>query len=127
MPIENVDNTDLKYYLVCYDRDGKEQTDGGGLLSAGVVSAIQNDAVTDVFIMSHGWKGDIPAARDQYNRWIQAMAACEADRNQIRELRQDFKPLLGRFHWPSQPWGHEEVGVGPAASFAAPGGQAGSL
>ena len=28
MPIENVDNTDLKYYLVCYDKDGKEQTDG---------------------------------------------------------------------------------------------------
>ena len=29
------------------------------------------------------------------------------------------------FHWPSEPWGDEEIGVGAGASFAAPGGQAG--
>ena len=75
--------------------------------------------------MSHGWKGDIPAAREQYNRWIQAMAGCEADRKQIRELRKDFKPLLVGFHWPSQPWGDEEIGVGAGTSFAAPGGPGG--
>ena len=55
------------------------------------------------------------------------MAKCEADRKQIRQLRKDFKPLLVGFHWPSQPWGDEEIGVGSGASFAAPGGEAGSL
>ena len=127
MPIEKVDNTDLTYYLVCYDRNGNEQDDGGGKLSDRVCKAIQDEPITDVFIMSHGWKGDIPAAKEQYNRWIQAMASCEADRKQIRELRKDFKALLVGFHWPSQPWGDEEVGVGSGASFAAPGGQASSL
>jgi hypothetical protein len=127
MPIEKVDNTDLTYYLVCYDGDGKEQDDGGGKLSDRVCKSIHDDPITDVFIMSHGWQGDIPAAKDQYNRWIQAMAKCEADRKQIREIRKDFTPLLVGFHWPSRPWGDEEVGVGGGASFAAPGGQAGSL
>src|SRR5687767_14189228 len=125
MPIEKVDNTDLTYYLVCYDKDGKEQTDGGGMLSDRVVAAIQKDPVTDVFIMSHGWRGDIPAARGQYNRWIAAMAGCEADRKQIRELRKNFTPLLVGFHWPSEPWGDEEIGVGGGTSFAAPGGAGG--
>jgi hypothetical protein len=128
MPIEKVDGTDLSYYLVCYDKNGREQNEDDGLMSERVCRAIQNDAVTDVFIMSHGWKGDIPAAKEQYNAWIQAMARCEADRKQIRELRKDFKPLLVGFHWPSQPWGDEEIGVGKGASFAAPGGgQADSL
>ena len=125
MPIEKVDNTDLTYYLVCYDKDGKEQTDNGGLLSDRVRAAIQNDPITDVFIMSHGWRGDIPAAREQYNRWIHAMAGCEADRRQIRELRKSFTPLLVGFHWPSEPWGDEEIGVGAGTSFAAPGGPGG--
>ena len=124
MPIEKVDNTDLTYYLVCYDRNGKEQDDGGGKLSDRVCKSIQDDPITDVFIMSHGWRGDIPAAKDQYNRWIQAMATCEADRKQIRELRKDSSRCSSGFHWPSQPWGDEEVGVGSGASFAAPGGQA---
>jgi hypothetical protein len=127
MPIEKVDNTDLSYYLVCYDKNGNEQDESGGLLSARVCGAIQNDAVTDVFIMSHGWKGDIPAAKEQYNAWIQAMAQCEADRKEIRQLRKDFKPLLVGFHWPSQPWGDEEIGVGSGQSFAAPGAGLGSL
>lgn len=127
MPIEKIANTDLSYYLVCYDKNGREQQDDGGLLSEQVCRAVQNDGVTDVFIISHGWKGDIPAAKDQYNRWMGAMAKCDADRKQIRELRKDFKALLVGFHWPSQPWGDEEVGVGTGASFAAPGGQAASL
>ena len=126
MPIEKVDSTDLTYYLVCYDKDGKEQTDRWRPAERARLRArFKTMPITDVFIMSHGWRGDIPAAKEQYNRWIQAMAGCEADRKQIRELRKDFKPLLVGFHWPSQPWGDEEIGVGAGASFAAPGGRAG--
>ena len=102
---------------MCYDKDGQEQDESGGLMSERVCKAIQNDAITDVFIMSHGWKGDIPAAKEQYNPWIQAMAKCEADRKQIRQLRKDFKPLLVGFHWPSQPWGDEEIGMEPAPAL----------
>jgi hypothetical protein len=90
-------------------------------MSDRVRDAIRNEAITDVFIMSHGWKGDIPAAKEQYEKWIRAMADCQADRQRIRERRPSFKPLLVGFHWPSQPWGDEEIGVSAAASFAAAG------
>ena len=40
-------------------------------------AALQDDpAVTDVFLFSHGWLSDVPAARAQYGLWIGAMAGC---------------------------------------------------
>jgi hypothetical protein len=70
--------------------------------------------------MSHTWKGDIPAARDQYNSWIKAMMACRGDISRLRyaRLRENgrrFCPLLKGIHWPSLPFGDE--GVGGANSF----------
>lgn len=119
MSIQKVPGTDLQYYLVSYDNDGRErQDDPDGLMSARIEKAVREDNVTDVFVMSHGWKGDVPAAIEQYDRWIAAMAACEADRKEIREQRPGFKALLVGFHWPSQPWGEEEFGADGAGSFA---------
>jgi len=34
-----------------------------------------DEKVTDVFFTSHGWKGDMPAAIEQYDRWVAAMAS----------------------------------------------------
>src|SRR5687768_17439423 len=92
-------------------------------MSDRITTAIRDEQVTDVFLISHGWKGDIPAARDQYDRWIKAMADCDADRREIRQRRPDFRPLIVGFHWPSLPQGDEEFGAG-GASFAAPGATA---
>jgi hypothetical protein len=118
--IEQVPETELSYYLVAYDKKGREREDDpDGTMSERVAQAIAQDGVTDVFIMSHGWKGDISAAKEQYDKWIRAMAACAADRAEIRKRRDQFKPLLVGFHWPSQPWGEEEFGMGGATSFAA--------
>jgi hypothetical protein len=64
--------------------------------------------------MSHGWKGDVPAAREQYNRWIHAMAVCTRDIERMRAKKPDFKPLIIGFHWPSLPFGDEGLG---GASF----------
>ena len=120
MPIEQVPGTELSYYLVSYDKDGRERdNDPDGMMSERVARAVAQDNVTDVFIMSHGWKGDVPAAKEQYEKWIGAMVACAADRQEIRQRRKNFKPLLVGFHWPSQPWGDEEFGMSAAASFAA--------
>lgn len=125
MSIQQVPGTDLRYYLVAYDKNGNERPDDpDGRMSERIAQAIHDDQITDVFIMSHGWKGDVPAAIEQYDRWIKAMADCPADRAEIRTIRPAFKPLLVGFHWPSQPWGEEEFGMG-AASFTAPGGSAG--
>ena len=126
MSIQQVPGSDLRYYLVAYDKDSRERSDDpDGVMSDRIGQAIRDDQITDVFVMSHGWKGDIPAAVEQYDRWIKAMADCAADRQEIRQTRPDFKALLVGFHWPSQPWGEEEFGMG-AASFAAPSAAAGS-
>src|SRR5439155_23102527 len=119
---------DLIYYLAVYDREGRErQDDPDGLMSEKLAQLVGGEPMTDVFIMSHGWKGDIPAAVEQYDRWTKAMADRAADRAAIRQRRPTFKPLIVGFHWPSQPWGDEEFGVGGArASFAIPGVPAGA-
>jgi hypothetical protein len=71
MSIETVPGADLKYYLIAYDKHGKERDDDpDGLMSQVALNALVtegSDPVTDVFIISHGWKGDISSAREQYN------------------------------------------------------------
>ncbi len=121
MPIENVPGTDLHYYLISFDADGRERTDDpDGLMSRRALEELAQQPITDVFVISHGWQGDVPAARDQYNRWIAAMAGQEADVERLRELRPGFRPLLLGLHWPSLPWGDEELGGGMSFSFDAP-------
>jgi hypothetical protein len=44
------------------------------------------------------------------------MADCTADIEKMREVRPGFRPLIIGFHWPSQPWGDEELG-GSGDSF----------
>lgn len=121
MPFEPVAGTDLAYYLIAYDENGDErmETIGGSerFLSEAVLERLRASPVTDIFIMSHGWKGDMPAARDQYQRWIGAMASVTADRERIRVARDGFSPLFIGLHWPSQPWGDEEFGSATTMSF----------
>lgn len=117
MSIEAVPGTSLKYYLVAFDASGNErQDDPDGLISQKILDALSSEAITDVFIISHGWQGDVPAAQQQYNKWIAAMAANEADIEQIKQVRPGFHPLLIGLHWPSLPWGNEELG-GDSVSF----------
>lgn len=117
MPIRRVPNhEDLEYLLICHDADGREIPEAEGLLSKNAVDAVRNGGVTDVFMISHGWKGDVPAAIEQYDRWIGAMASCKEDRMQIRSQNPKFKALLLGLHWPSLPWGDEEL-PGPEAAF----------
>jgi hypothetical protein len=111
MPLRHIDEANLDYYLVLFDSDGNERREqDGSLLSETLREAVQ-DGVTDVFFSSHGWKGDIPAAISQYNSWIGAMAAQAADRDRARALDHDFKVMIVGVHWPSLPWGNEDVGA----------------
>ncbi len=117
MTIETLPNNDLQYYLISYDKEGRERWDDpdtpSGVLSQLVKQELRKRQVTDVFFMSHGWKGDIPAAKKQYIRWIEAMLQCKEDREKMRRIRPDFCPLLIGLHWPSMPWGDEELGSSP--------------
>ena len=115
MPIEQVPDSDLRYYLVAFDGDGRERTDDpAGMMSERVVSALEAQPVTDIFIMSHGWRADVPSARRQYAAWIGAMLACTDDLARMRASRPDFRPLVIGLHWPSEPFGNEDLGAGVA-------------
>src|SRR3954452_1144422 len=117
MPIAQIPNTDVRYYLLVFDGDGRERTDDPhGLMSERIVSALQTShlPVTDVFMMSHGWRADLPSAKRQYTAWIQAMLDCTDDIQRLRAVRPDFRPLLVGLHWPSEPFGDEELSPGLA-------------
>jgi hypothetical protein len=113
VPVEKVPATELTYHLIAFDSAGRERTDDpDGLMSQKVLDILATEPVTDVFLLSHGWKGDIPAAREQYNLWIGTMAACAADVERMGERHPGFRPLIVGLHWPSRPWGDEEFGGG---------------
>lgn len=133
MTIERVpDHPDLLYYLISYDKHGVERPDDpdaadhGGLLSERVRHVLREEPITDVFFVSHGWKGDVPAAIKQYDDWIGAMASCAADRQRIRDLDPAFRSLIVGLHWPSLPWGEEEQDTDDPVSFGADTAGAGS-
>ena len=122
MPIETVDKTELTYHLICFDAAGDERTDDpDGHISQRALDVLQKEPITDVFLMSHGWMGDIPAAKKQYNDWTGSMAGNPVDVERARKARPGFQPLLIGLHWPSLPFGEEELGGGAAVSFAGPG------
>lgn len=110
MPFELLLGTSLDYYLVNFDASGNERDEADGTkMSQTLIEVLVNEPITDVFLISHGWLGDIPAARDQYSKWITAMAANTADIEKLKQVRANFKPLLIGLHWPSLPWGNETV------------------
>src|SRR4051812_43915625 len=80
MPIRKVPNTEYSYYLVVHDEDGVERKEAdGSLLSAKVLNEVTTQPVTDVFIMSHGWRGDVPAGIAQYDAWTGSLMGASAD------------------------------------------------
>ncbi len=118
MPFEDVPGTDLQYHLIAFDAAGRERLDTEGLRSQAVRTLLRTQPVTDVFIFSHGWQGDVPAARRQYNQWIGTMAGCTSDIETVRTAGGGtFRPLLIGVHWPSLPFGDEALGTG-GSSFA---------
>jgi len=95
---------------VLFDSDGNERPEQDGNLLSKKLSQVVQDGVTDVFLSSHGWKGDIPAAISQYDTWIGAMAAQACDSDRARAVDPKFKAVTVGVHWPSLPWGNEDAG-----------------
>jgi hypothetical protein len=122
MPIEEVQETGLRYHLIAFDDQGRERGDDpAGRMSEITAAALRDQPVTDVFIFSHGWMADLPAARRQYAKWVKAMGDSRGDIDLLTEVRPEFRPLLVGLHWPSRPWSEEEF---TAASFDPEGASA---
>jgi len=113
MPTITIQGANLSYYLLAFDKDGKERSDDPeGLMSQKLVNTLTQEPITDVFIFSHGWLGDVPAAINQYNRWVSVMAQQTQDIDRLRQMRPGFRPLLIGLHWPSLPFGEEALNTG---------------
>ena len=120
MPIRRIPGTDFDYFLVVFDDGGNERPEPDGtLLTDTVTNFLAAGGVTDVFFTSHGWKGDIPAAIEQYDHWVGAVLAMQSDRDLARQRRAGFMPLVVGLHWPSLAWGDETIPAGIAATLAA--------
>ena len=127
MSFEHIPNSDLSYCLVSFDAEGLErQDDPDGIMSERVLKKLRDEPITDVFLLSHGWKGDIAAARKQYNDWISAAAGCTDDLKVMRQKRPGFAPLMVGLHWPSLPFGDEDFGAGSASFSALESGSGGA-
>ena len=111
MPFKTIPNTNVTYALIAFDAKGRERTDDpqgvNGQMSARILQEAATNRPNHIFFFSHGWKGDVPAAIDQYNRWIKAMTDLSSD---TAAMGADFKPLWIGLHWPSLPWGDDELG-----------------
>jgi|GEM_PF-459405 len=111
MSVHKVPGADLHYHLILFDENGAERKEpDGNLASETIVSLLKDHTrpVTDLLIASHGWKGDVPSAIEQYDHWITATAAASDDLERIRRDTPDFTPLIIGLHWPSLPWGVEQ-------------------
>jgi hypothetical protein len=127
MPRFQASDRRIGYDLICFDSGGDERNDDpNGLMSDLILRTLAADdtGITDVFLLSHGWMGDVPAAKAQYDAWVEAMTACKADYAQARQVRPGFKPHIVGIHWPSLPWGDESIGA--AAAFDVVAGGAGA-
>ena len=111
MPVRTVPGTDIQYHLICFDANGVERPEkDGSILSAHVISRLASatDPISDVFFCSHGWQGDVPGAIAQYDRWVGVMAA-STDFAVAKASRPGFSPLVVGVHWPSLPYGDENL------------------
>lgn len=111
MPIRNPDGGTVKYYLCVFDEHGKERQElDGSLLSETILRRLASTpAVTDIFVMSYGWQGDVSAAIRQYDAWVGEVAKSRSDISAVRRDHAEFEPLIVGIHWPSLPWGDETI------------------
>lgn len=111
MPYQTSKDTHTRYALIAFDEHGQERTDDpegvAGKFSDRILADAAANPPSNVFFFSHGWKGDIPSAIEQYDAWIDAMVKLDADRNRMGP---GFRPLWIGLHWPSLAWGEESFG-----------------
>jgi hypothetical protein len=109
MSLRSVPGTGQQYHLICFDTHGAEVPDADGTSASQLaISALAEPGagVTDVFIFSHGWQGDLDDAIRQYDSWIGAANPDAAG--------DGITPFLIGLHWPSKAWSDRELSAGPS-------------
>ena len=79
---------------------------------------LDEDAVTDLFVISHGWNNDMDDARRMYAAFFQRMREM-LDEDRVPAVAGRKFAILG-FLWPSKKFAERELIPGGAASFTDP-------
>jgi len=111
MPIQPIGSSGKFYYLVSFDENGVERPEADGTLLSDTIRkrlADPAEKITDVFFASHGWKGDVPAAIEQHDKWMGEMVR-SPDLAAMLQAHPDFNALNIGLHWPSLPFGDETL------------------
>jgi hypothetical protein len=66
MGFHEIRDTGTRYGLVAFDSNGIERPEFTGKFSQMLVEEVTTQPVTNVLFFSHGWKGDVAAATEQY-------------------------------------------------------------
>ena len=114
MSLRTIGENGTQYSLMAFDANGEERD---RTISDRLLETAASENISNIFLFSHGWMGDVPAAIDQYDRWIGRLATLAADRQRAAQVFPSFRPLYIGLHWPSLPWGDEELEDG---SFGGP-------
>ena len=90
MSFQTIPNTAIEYGLIAFDDAGQERTDdiAGGTFSRTLLERIERDKPTNIFLFSHGWKGDADAA----NNLPAPVASSEQKRSLRHERRIPRRP-----------------------------------
>jgi hypothetical protein len=108
MVLRRIPDSDQSYHLLEFDKHGAERPDETGRLgSEAALEALTapGAAVTDVFLLSHGWQGDYSDALGQYDSWLRAANVDRPD--------DPIRPLVLGLHWPSKAWSDRPLQSGP--------------
>lgn len=116
MPIIDLPDVNLKYYLVVCDETGNEKDDIDGIegkLTARISNDLQvNQSVTDVYLICHGWLSDLPGAERQYGEWIRCFHSHSISQRGKNSKGSEYTPVVIGLHWPSRPVGIELLASG---------------
>ena len=85
-----------------------------------LIEYLNNQSVSDLLVMSHGWNSDIADARGLYNRFFKAMRQV-LDANQVSGVAERQFAIMAIF-WPSKKFTEAQLIPGGAASFEDSGG-----
>jgi hypothetical protein len=104
MALRRIPGTDREYHLIAFDKRGAEVRDPDGTVaSERALTAVADPAaaITDVFVISHGWQGDYIDAINQYDRWLGAYNPDSSG--------DGIRPAVIGVHWPSKAWSDRTI------------------
>jgi hypothetical protein len=86
----------VPYYIIPFDEQGRCL---GPQTRAHLLSQVAGQAYSDIFLFSHGWNNDFPAATGRYEHFIEGFMGLRQRMN--LPVPESYKPLLVGIFWPS--------------------------